>query len=330
MEEADDSIRCAATEPSKAAAQNRPSSETIVDQQRLQVASFDASFVPSARPAVSRSIPFYRDRSYYLDGWLDSSIWKSAFIEAVATGCSVFVSGSITATLFSYKTNVLGAYIGISNTVLLALFIYASAPASGGHLNPMITFSSILVGICPLARGVLYMCGQTLGAAAVGGLLSAAWGRERSLSVEGGGCFVNFDHITTGQVYLNEFLGSFALLYLAFGVGLDPRQAVLFGPRLGPLLVGASLGLVSFSTSGLAPGYAGAAMNPARCLAYGIVRRSMADQWIWWFGPAAASVFNALVYHAVPPHHLELAREKSCKKLGADCAKGGPMQHSAV
>jgi len=166
--------------------------------------------------------------------------------------------------------------------------------------------------------------------------------------VQGGGCFVNFDQITTGQVYLNEFLGSFALLYLAFGVGLDPRQAVLFGPRLGPLLVGASLGLVSFSTSGLAPGYAGAQMNPARCLAYGIVRRSMAgecasvpwqsteltarvDQWIWWFGPAAASVLNAVVYHAVPPHHLELAREKSCKKAGGvECSKGGPMQHSAV
>lgn len=41
----------------------------------------------------------------------------------------------------------------VSNTVLLALFIYASAPASGGHLNPMITFSAVLVGICPLPRG---------------------------------------------------------------------------------------------------------------------------------------------------------------------------------
>lgn len=65
------------------------------------------------------------------------------------------------------------------------------------------------------------------------------------------------------------------LLYLAFGVGLDPRQALLFGPRLGPLLVGISLGLVSFASSGIVPGYAGAQMNPARCFAFGIAKRDM-------------------------------------------------------
>lgn len=39
--------------------------------------------------------------------------------------------------------------------MLLALFIYASAPASGGHLNPMITFSAVLVGICLCPEAIL-------------------------------------------------------------------------------------------------------------------------------------------------------------------------------
>ena len=86
-------------------------------------------------------------------------------------------------------------------------------------------------------------------------------------------------NISIGEVFLNEFASSFVLLFLAFGVGLDPRQAVLFGPRLGPFLVGASLGLISFSTSGMVPGYAGAQMNPARCLAYGIVRGNMSRKY---------------------------------------------------
>jgi glycerol uptake facilitator-like aquaporin len=74
---------------------------------------------------------------------------------------------------------------------------------------------------------------------------------------------------------LNEIFSSFVLLYLAYGVGLDPRQAVLFGPKLGPLLVGISLGLVTFAGSGMVVGYAGAQMNPSRCFAYGIARRDM-------------------------------------------------------
>lgn len=46
----------------------------------------------------------------------------------------------------------------------------------------------------------------------------------------------------------------------------------MFGPRLGPLFVGCSLGLVSFANSGLVPGYSGASVNPARCLAFAIAR----------------------------------------------------------
>ena len=60
---------------------------------------------------------------------------------------------------------------------------------------------------------------------------------------------------------------------LAFGVALDPRQRELFGPLGGPFAVGCSLGLVSFATAGLVPGYTGASMNPTRCFAFAITRR---------------------------------------------------------
>ena len=60
--------------------------------------------------------------------------------------------------------------------------------------------------------------------------------------------------------------------FIAFGVGLDPRQAQLFGPVLGPFLVGSTLGLVSFASAGLVPQYSGASMNPARCFAFAVAR----------------------------------------------------------
>lgn len=123
--------------------------------------------------------------------------------------------------------------------------------------------------------GIAYMLGQTLGAALGGGVLLGVWGPTRATQYYGGGCFYNTEFISEGQVFLNELFASLALLYLAYGVGLDPRQAEFFGPRMGPLLVGASLGVVAFATSGIVPGFAGAQMHPARCFGFGVAKRDM-------------------------------------------------------
>jgi len=96
--------------------------------------------------------------------------------------------------------------------------------------------------------------------------------------VHGGGCYFDSGGITSGQVFLNEFFACFAYVFLSFGVGLDPKQGVLFGPRLAPLLTGGVLGLMTFATSGTVPGYPGAQMNPARCFGYGIARRDMSGE----------------------------------------------------
>ncbi|KAL6857350.1 aquaporin-like protein [Trichoderma novae-zelandiae] len=278
---------------------------------KMDLAAFDGSFAPAVRPLGVRLTPWYRSRDYFVGQWLDASVWKSAVVELVATSCLVFLSGQITATIEGYGTPQVGGYIGISNIILLSTFIYATAPASGGHLNPTITFSAILTGLCSVPRGILYLFAQTIGGALAGGLLLGVWGRERATSLRGGGCWYDPSQASPGQIYLNEVFSSFVLLFLSFGVGLDPRQAALFGPRLGPLLVGASLGLVSFSSSGIIPGYAGAQMNPSRCLAFGIARRNMSYQWVWWFGPAVAGLMMGIFYNLIPPHHTELAKQKS-------------------
>lgn len=85
--------------------------------------------------------------------------------------------------------------------------------------------------------------------------------------------------MTPARVFLDETCASFVALYLIYGVGLDPRQAELIGPQIGPVLVGLSLGLVTFATSSMVPGYAGAQMNPARCFAYGIARLDMSGKY---------------------------------------------------
>lgn len=48
-----------------------------------------------------------------------------------------------------------------------------------------------------------------------------------------------------------------ALIFTSFGVGLDPRQAKVFGPALSPILVGMTLGLATLASSLTKPGYTG-------------------------------------------------------------------------
>ena len=73
--------------------------------------------------------------------------------ECVSTACFIYVSGQFGMTLMSSGITQSTAYVGIFNAANLALFIYATATATGGHLNPMITFTTVLCGLTPVPRG---------------------------------------------------------------------------------------------------------------------------------------------------------------------------------
>ena len=238
----------------------------------------------------------------------------------LASALLIYVNGLIDTTITNFGTKQVGpccedthlhindtqevaAYAGISNIFLLTLFIMAIAPGSGGHINSLITFATMLCGLTGFSRGILYMAAQTIGAALAGGILRGVFGPERSVEFRGGGCFRDPGTVTAQQALLLETVSSFALLILAFGLALDPRQQKLFGPIGGPLAVGSSLGLVSFASAGLVPGYTGASMNPGRCFAFAITRHDFNGHYIWWLGPFCGAVLQGITYHIAPPYH---------------------------
>ena len=75
-------------------------------------------------------------------------------LETFGTAFYVYVSGNISATLINYGITQTGGYVGFGNVALLSLFIYATGSATGGHLNPLVTFSAIFAGVLPVARGM--------------------------------------------------------------------------------------------------------------------------------------------------------------------------------
>lgn len=292
-----------------------PQSDGHDHHQQIQpVAEFQGSLVRNQLtevPCVS-TIPRNKTKAsewvkYVGTGWNDVHIWKSAFVEFIASTLLNTLSGLIDVTIGNTKAlGAVPAYVGISNTVLLSLFIMATAPGSGGHINPLITFATMITGLTTFARGILYMLAQVTGAGVSGGILLGILGKARSMEAQGGGCFRDADTVLASQALLLEVFSTSALLFLAFGVALDPRQQKLFGPLAGPLAVGVALGLVSFAGSGLVPGYTGASMNPTRCFAFAIARTNFYDQWIWWVGPTIGALLHATAYHIAPPYHGSL------------------------
>ena len=132
--------------------------------------------------------------TYFTDGWNDISIWKSAvsrhwsfkgsvvddvvcqFIECVGSTTLCYISALIHITIGSFNTSQAAAYVGITNIFLISLFIYALAPASGGHVNSLVTFTTMTAGLTSFSRGILYMIGQTAGAGLAGGLIRGSFG----------------------------------------------------------------------------------------------------------------------------------------------------------
>ncbi|KAI9647871.1 hypothetical protein NHQ30_004259 [Ciborinia camelliae] len=149
-------------------------------------AQFPGSFAPDSRKdrrKVSKRGGL-SDRIYIFltDGWSDVSVWKSAFIEFVGTTCLCYLSAFIGIAIRNSDTTQVAAYVGVTNIFLLTLFICALVPSSGGHLNPIITFATIITGLTGFSRGMLYMIGQTTGAALAGGLIRGSLGEQRTLT----------------------------------------------------------------------------------------------------------------------------------------------------
>lgn len=87
-----------------------------------------------------------------------------------------YLSALLHITIGSFNTSQVAGYVGVSNIFLLALFIYALSPSSGGHVNPLITFTTVTTALTGFSRGFLYVVGQVLGAAVGGGLIRGSFG----------------------------------------------------------------------------------------------------------------------------------------------------------
>ena len=168
-------------------------------------------------------------------------------------------------------------------------------------MNPLIIMGTFFGRLSTLPRTVLYVFAQTAGATVAGFLIRFALRKQAGPDVLILGCSIDPLVVTAGEAVILETMSCLALIFIAYGVGLDPQQRAVYGPSLGPLFIGLALGLCTFVTSALKPGYTGASMNPARCFGLMVAEGRWDLHWVHWVGPITAAALHGVVYWVIPP-----------------------------
>ncbi|KAJ5666337.1 MIP transporter [Penicillium maclennaniae] len=244
-----------------------------------------------------------------LQGFLNVDYWKFGLVEGIGKSNQSPVVPTGPAGVFA-TVNFLGPIFGgLGNWLFLTLFIFTFSNVSGSHLNPTITMATFFARLISFPRMVIYIFSQTAGGTLAGLMLRAGYGTS-DFTV--GGCFVDTNLVPVDEAFLLEFIFCLLLIFLSFGVGLDPRQGTIYGPALSPFLVGMVLFGVSWSSAFTRAGFAGASVNPARCFGVYVATAFPSYHWIHWVGfnpklvgPVAASIGHGIVYYVVPPWRIQ-------------------------
>lgn len=168
-------------------------------------------------------------------------------------------------------------------------------------MNPLITMGTFFGRLATFPRTILYILFQVLGATIGAFFIRAALDQPEGKDTVIPGCYIDPALVTAGQAFVLETMTCLSLIFLAFGMGLDPRQKTVYGPALGPVLIGFALGLCTFATGAVKNGYAGACMNPARCFGLMAAAGRWDLHWVHWLGAIVATIVNGFFYWVIPP-----------------------------
>jgi aquaporin Z len=191
-----------------------------------------------------------------------------------------------TLTLVLATNNGSGEMAPLAIGAALMVMVYAGSHVSGGHYNPVLTLALLMRSRVDRSDAIYYVVAQILAA------LIAAMIAVFLLNCQGNVGIRPINHDALCCV-LAEFLGSFALVYVALSMTHSRAHTgqSFYGLSVGFTLTAMAYGLGSIS---------GGAFNPA--VAMGMMVADMAtwsELWIYLVGSvfgaaAAATVFGAL------------------------------------
>ena len=244
--------------------------------------------------------------------------------EGIATCGMLFIGNLCTLSILEGGFSHPVLAIAICQGLVMSMAILASAPATGGHVCPVISWTEMLTGHITPVRGALYIMAHILGSIVSALATKATAGEALGAKYFLGGCFLHAQISATsgvvgvhpGRALLLETLLTFFVIFIAYSVALDPPRLPRIGYTLAPFMVGGIVGLCIFAGASLVPGYGGAGINAARCIGPAVVLGGSVwdGQWVFWLGSALSGLVMAAVYRTIPPTHVQVYKNRKAAR----------------
>ncbi len=218
--------------------------------------------------------------------------WRRCLAEGVGTfGLTFVISGAICANQYSGgEIGLLG--VALASGAALAAMAYATAPVSGGHVNPAVTLATAANGSIPWTLAALYVAAQLAGATLAGITLAGLYTPEVWGPVNLGTPSLSPEVVFSTGAFLEGVL-SFLLVFTALRVAENERGTdIVYGLSIGSVLVGGTL---------VAGTLTGAALNPARAFGPALASGVWADHPVYWIGPVSGGFVAALACRWLQP-----------------------------
>jgi len=242
------------------------------------------------------------------DVW--QALWRSALAEFFGTAIFIFLGcGSVIATqgtlgrgvgpsgIETPSLTVIALTTGFSLTVL----IYTIGEISGGHINPAVTWATLVTNRISILRAFVYIVSQVLGAIVGAACLTVILPPAMRYSL---GCHGVNPDLGAGRGYFIEVVFTFIFIFIVFATAISPFVGKVvplaggndYGPgKLTPLAVGFTLSVLLMVGIPLT----GPGMNPARSIGPAIIQGCWSNHWVYWLGPLTGSTIAAFVSTAI-------------------------------
>eukprot|EP01111_Echinosteliopsis_oligospora_P008571 TRINITY_DN2435_c1_g1_i1.p1 TRINITY_DN2435_c1_g1~~TRINITY_DN2435_c1_g1_i1.p1 ORF type:complete len:378 (+),score=92.75 TRINITY_DN2435_c1_g1_i1:199-1332(+) len=233
----------------------------------------------------SRPIYFTEPFNIYL-------IWRVLLLEYIGTTLFVFFAcGSVvSASSFGLSSAATALLAALIQGLAIATFVYAISHTTGGHINPAVTLCLMTSGHVGLIRGCCYivmqLAGGVTGAALVLAVVPFPYDRSVYLGV------TLLTHGTSPfQGFIFEFILTFSLLFTIYGTAINVESSASGSHVLAPLPIGFAV----FIGVATAYNFTGGSLNPARTFGPALINNTWTHNYIYWFGPFAASVIVGML-----------------------------------
>ncbi|KAF5208364.1 Aquaporin [Thalictrum thalictroides] len=254
-----------------------------------------------------------------LEDFYSYKVWQASMAELLGTAILVFGIDTIVIASFETDTKQPNLILSILVAVLIAILLLATIPVSGGHINPVVTFSAALLGLITISRAIIYILAQCLGGVLGALALKAVIGNSIEHTFSLGGCTVTViapgpDGPTTvgldrSAVLWLEIICTFVVLFASVWMAFDARQAKALGHVTVCAIVGIVMGLMVFVSTTVTTkrGYSGVGMHPARCFGPAVVRGGHLwnEHWIFWVGPTISCIAFYMYIKIIPKEHFK-------------------------